>query len=175
MNRKNEGKTVPNETAKKKRWQLFVIPAVTLLVIAAATTVALLPMIQANSGLGRIVKKLREMDSPTVIVTDMKADNVFGESAGEAMISDREYAKALTLRICSVTDGMKYARKESSTLGSWNHRITVICGDERVTLYFAEDMIYYTENGAEYCFSPKDGDTSEEYAALYEEITATVK
>jgi len=108
------------------------------------------------------------------VITDMLADNVFSESAGEVMINDAEQTEALLSGLCSVAREMKYSGKDTETIGTWDIRLTVSEENVRVTVYLAEDRMYYTVGSVKYYFAPNAGEDEKAYQALYGDVCKLV-
>ena len=75
------------------------VGALFLIMIASAV---LLPFVKINADFDKIFSKAGEMQSPVMIITDMKADNVFSDAVGEVTVESTEKTREIILVI--VTD-----------------------------------------------------------------------
>ena len=170
-NAKNKNSRIETLDPKKKRQRIIIASVFGLVLVALLVYAIAAPYARINSGLSDIIKTVRDMDAPTLVITDMKNDNVFSDSAGEVMINDADQTGALLSELCELSERMKYSGKNTDIFSAWDIRLTVTDGESRAILYLAENKIYYAVGSVEYYFVPKDSETEKDYGELYGEIT----
>ena len=142
---------------------------VALIVVAATVIVGLLivlPLIEARSDFDAIFEKMGAIGDPELIITDMSAENVYGNTVGEV----RVISKDLVTKLTSLSDDFGYHGKDSDSLGAWDIRVRARVGDGWVEIYLDDDSMYYVRGGNYYRFVPKNEETETAYKELLDNI-----
>ena len=149
----------------------IVLGAVALISVLAAV---FLPIIKINADFNKIFDTMGAMHNPQIIITDMKADNVFAPVKGEVSVDDTSSALKIIGDITAIADGFEYDGRDE-TVGAWDLRVKVKDGEREATFYLSDGKISYVNKGVKYIFVASDDKTLEKYRDFYSEIASLVK
>lgn len=155
---------------KKKKLMIAVSVSMGVFLVLLVAFAVIYPLASINSDFDRLISDVEGMNAPTVVITDMLADNIFSDSSGEVMINEEMQTKNLLGWLCDAAAKMKYSGKDTDAFSSWGIRLTVTDGEKRAVLYLSEDGMYYSVGSVEYHFAPKNGDDEKDYEKLYGEV-----
>ena len=146
------------------------VGALFLIMIASAV---LLPFVKINADFDKIFSKAGEMQSPVMIITDMKADNVFSDAVVtvESTEKTREIIKALS----NLSKNFEYDGRNGDAGTALDIRIKISDGDKTLVFYMNEKGMYYISGGVRYYFVPRDNAAQKTYSELYSEICDMVR
>ena len=149
------------EAKQNKNRKIAVAVSVAAAVIAIALLI-IVPLIKINSDFDAIFTKMGQVSDPAVVITDMSAENVFGDTKGEV----RVVSKDLVSQVCELADNFRYHGKDSDSMSAWDIRFRVKTEDGWIEIYLDEDNMYYVAGGNYYRFVPKNDKTEKAYAEL---------
>ena len=157
---KKQNKAVEKNNNNKSKTLVTLAIASAAVVILAL--VIILPLIKINSDFDRIFEKMSAVNDPEVVITDMSAENVFGNTAGEVHV----VSKDLVRELCELSEGFRYHGKDSDSMSAWDIRFRVRADDGWIEIYLDEDNMYYVAGGNYYRFVPKNDETEKAYAGF---------
>ena len=160
-------KNQTDNNGQKKPSKQTVIIAVIMAIAAILILLAIfVPLIRINSSFDRIFDDIRKIGAADITITDMSAENVFGNSKGEVSLVSED----LAFQLCEISEKFKYDGKDADVLGAWDIRFRVKFEGKTQEVYLSKDKIYYVSDNTHYNFVPEDDDAKREYAAFYENI-----
>ena len=148
------------------KWRAIAIAAVAIGTAAVIALAFILPIVKINSDLDKLLDRMQSTSSPSVTITDMGAENVFGPSKGEITVVSGD----LVAELCRLCEDFRYEENDKNSLGAFDIRLRVADKDGFSELYLDEDEIYYVKGGVYYYFEPKNDKVEKEYEAFYENI-----
>lgn len=165
--KKSESASKDNKNIEKSaKWRTAAICAIVAAVVLSVTLAIVLPIVKINADFDRIFENMEKINSPEVTVTDMAAENVFGNTKGEVTVSSADLVREL----CALSENFKYDGRDTDSLGSWDIRFRVRGGGEVCEVYLDEEEMYYTVGGVNYRFEPKDEKTEKAYGSFLKTI-----
>ena len=148
------------------KWRGIAIAAVAVGTAAVIALAFILPIVKINSDFDKLTDRMQSVSSPSVTITDMRAENVFGTSKGEITVVSGD----LVAELCRLCEGFKYDERDRNSFASFDIRFRVADADGFAELYLDEDEIYYVKGGVNYYFEPKNDRVEDEYEAFYRNI-----
>ncbi len=158
---------------KLSKGQMAAIIAVAAAAVLLILTAVLVPVIKVNNGFDEIVEEMLRTPDPSIMITDMSAENVFGDTSGEITLVSPDLVKSLA----DICDDMKYNvfASEPFGVGLSGIRFRVKTENGVADLYLTKDSIYYTEGGKISFFVPKNDDAEKSYTEFYENIKKLIE
>ena len=153
------------EAKQNKKRKIAVVVSVSAAVVILALVIVL-PLIKINSDFDKIFEKMAAVNDPEVVITDMSAENVFGDTKGEV----RVVSKDLVIQVCELAENFRYHGKDSDSMSAWDIRFRVRTEGGWVEIYLDEDNMYYVAGGNYYRFVPKNDETEKAYAELLDNV-----
>jgi len=148
------------------------VGALFLIMIASAV---LLPFVKINADFDKIFSKAGEMQSPVMIITDMKADNVFAGAVGEVTVESTEKTREIIKALSDLSKNFEYDGRNGDAGAALDIRIKISDGDKTLVFYMNEKGMYYVSGGVRYYFVPRDNAAQKTYSELYSEICDMVR
>jgi hypothetical protein len=148
------------------------VGALFLIMIASAV---ILPFVKINADFDKIFSEAGEMKSPVMIITDMKADNVFSDAVGEVTVESTEKARELIKNLAGASKNFDYDSRNGDAVTALDIRIKISDGDKTLVFYMNEKGMYYISGGVRYYFVPRDNAAQKTYSELYSEICDMVR
>ena len=148
------------------------VGALFLIMIASAV---LLPFVKINADFDKIFSKAGEMQSPVMIITDMKADNVFSDAVGEVTVESTEKTREIIQALSNLSKNFEYDGRNGDAGTALDIRIKISDGDKTLVFYMNEKGMYYISGGVRYYFVPRDNAAQKTYSELYSEICDMVR
>jgi len=161
---KKQNKTDQIKQNKKSKIAL----TITAIVLAAVTLslVIILPLLKINSDFDSIFEKMSAVSDPEVVITDMGAENVFGNTKGEVRVISAD----LVGELCELSEKFRYHGRDSDSMSAWDIRFRVTTDEGWVEIYLDKDNMYYVRGGNYYRFVPKNEETEKSYAELLSNV-----
>jgi hypothetical protein len=152
---------VKEANQNNKRKAVIAVASATAL-IAIIVLAIILPILRANADFDRIFEKMRTIEEPELVITDMGAENVFGNNKGEVRVTSTDLVKQLA----ALSENFKYSGKDSDSMGSWDIRVRVKTADGWIEIYLDDDNMYYLSRGNYYRFVPENEEIEKEYTEI---------
>ena len=153
------------EAKQNKNRKIAIVVAASAAVIAVALLI-IVPLIKINSDFDAIFSKMGQVSDPMVVITDMGAENVFGNSKGEVRIVSADLVREL----CTLSESFRYRGRDTDSLGAWDIRFRVQSADGGLEIYLDEGEMYYLSGGNYYRFVPKNDDAEKAYAGFLSSV-----
>ena len=155
-----------NKQKKNESWRPIAISVIVGSMALIIMLAFILPIVKINSDFDKMIDQMKSFNTPEISITDMGAENVFGNSKGEVKLTSPDLVREL----CELCEDFKYEDRDSNFLDSWDIRFRVKNGDGFIELFLDDDEVHYVKSGVIYYFSPKNDKTEDKYELFYKNI-----
>ena len=160
---------IKKDTLKK----IIIIGGAAVAAIAVAVAIIIVPGAIISSRFEKIFSVAEDMAEPTIVITNMGAENNYSDGSGEILV-EGSAARFMIDELSDVADDFEYVGNEKAA-GSFDLRYKISDEKTELEVYLSETGIYYVRNGKKYVFEPEDSEAKVEFTKIYNSACLFVK